>query len=62
MEAPSVKTIINDRGGYIAVARALGVKKTTVHTWYRKDKLPSWRRDAVIALAKVEKIDQHEAA
>lgn len=60
MEAPSVKTIINERGGYAAVAAALGVKRTTVHTWYRKDRLPPWRREAVISLAKVE--PQQDAA
>lgn len=57
----NIKKIINDRGGYRVVSAALTEKlghevpKTTVHAWYRKNKIPAWRADAVMALPKVTK-------
>lgn len=54
MDTPSARTIIDDRGGYAVVAKALGLTPSTVNTWWIKDRLPPWRRDAVLALAKAE--------
>jgi transposase-like protein len=47
---PTVQDLIDRRGGYRAVARALGVPPTTVHSWRRVNRLPHWRRDALLAL------------
>jgi hypothetical protein len=60
MAKQSVKKIIEERGGYVAVAAALStrqhkVAKTTVHTWWRKNAVPGWWMDAVISLPKQPK-------
>lgn len=63
MATPNIKKIINDRGGYRVVSAALEamlghkVPETTVHAWYRKNKMPTWRAAAVMALPKVSKQD-----
>jgi hypothetical protein len=60
MAHPDIKKIIDERGGYRAVARALSEKvghrvpPTTVHAWWRKNEMPAWREAAVMALPKVE--------
>ena len=60
MATTDVKKIIADRGGYRAVASALTkrfghvVPETTVHAWYRKNKLPAWRAEAVMKLPKAK--------
>lgn len=67
MGTQTVKKIIDDRGGYIAVAAGLSrpgreVFKTTVHTWYRLNKMPWWRMEAVLALPKKAKPAKKAAA
>jgi len=57
MATQTIKEIIEDRGGYVAVAAALStpkrkVPKTTVHTWVRTNTIPWWREDAVLAIPK----------
>lgn len=42
--------LINDRGGYRAVAVALKWPLTTVHTFCRTNKAPQYRWDAIAAL------------
>lgn len=66
MATQTVKKIIDERGGYVAVAKALStpqidLPKTTVHTWYRTNKIPWWRRDAVLALPKKAKATKRPA-
>ena len=61
MATQTVKKIIDDRGGFNAVAAALTatfgrrVPKTTVHTWYREDAIPWWHEPAVLAIPKKPK-------
>lgn len=70
MHSQTVKEIIKDRGGVIAVAAALSapgraVHKNTVRGWVNSNRLPWWREDAVMALPlkpKEEKSDQQERA
>lgn len=55
MATMSAKEIIKARGGYRAVAAALSTPRkpfpvTTVHSWYRADRLPPWREEAVLAI------------
>lgn len=50
MTTPSPKRLIDERGGYVAVANALGWPKTTVHTWWRLEKIPEYRRPLVESL------------
>lgn len=56
---PKVKKIIDDRGGYKAVAEGLSkpgdpFPPTTVHSWYRANRLPKWRIDDVLAIPPVD--------
>ena len=57
MRTASAKNCIDDRGGYRAVAEALNVPVTTVHSWYRVNRIPAWRRGDVDALPIVSRID-----
>jgi len=49
-QIPGAKQLINDRGGYRAVADALGWPITTVHTFFRADQAPKYRWDTMAAL------------
>ncbi|MGK2287323.1 carph-isopro domain-containing protein [Pedomonas sp. V897] len=42
--------MIDELGGTTAVARAIGVPVSTVHSW-RKNGIPHWRHDAIQKLA-----------
>jgi hypothetical protein len=52
--------IIQALGGPAAIERATGFPLTTVDSWKRKGKIPSWRVPALIQLA--VSTGQHEAA
>lgn len=59
MAKPSVREIVDARGGYRVVADALttpgdAVAPTTVHGWCRSNRLPPYRREAVLALPEAE--------
>ena len=47
-------------GGYSNLARMLGVPLTTCHGWARRKKIPDWRVDQIIALAKQERKDVYK--
>jgi len=54
MEKPSVsdvKLIALAFGGVSALARALGISISTVHSWVRSGRIPPWRLTAVLAAA-----------
>jgi len=55
MQIEGATKLIDDRGGYVAVAAALKWPKTTVHTFYRNDKAPDYRWNAIEALPVQEK-------
>ncbi len=67
MATQTIKEIIEDRGGYVAVAAALStpkrkVPKTTVHTWVRTNTIPWWREPAVLAIPKAAKAKRGKAS
>jgi hypothetical protein len=58
---PGARQLIDARGGFRVVARALGWPATTVHTYCRTDKAPRHRWDAIAALPPV-RTPQEEVA
>lgn len=55
MTSLTVKEIITARGGYRVVAAGLSTPDrqfpiTTVHSWFRKNRMPEWREEKVLAL------------
>lgn len=58
----TVEDILNQLGGYAAVADAAEIPATTVHSWQRSNFVPKWRRPALIALAKKKRIHLPEDA
>jgi hypothetical protein len=50
MQIEGAKKLIDERGGYRAVADALKWPKTTVHTFHRNDRAPDYRWSAIEAL------------
>lgn len=50
MQIDGAKKLIDERGGYVAVADALKWPKTTVHTFHRNDRAPDYRWSAIEAL------------
>lgn len=49
--------LIDALGGPSAVARALSVPISTVHSWKTKGGIPRWRQDAVADLARSAGVD-----
>jgi excisionase family DNA binding protein len=47
--------LLRSRGGYSVVARLLNVPKTTVHSWFRRNRIPAWRVEAVKQLPRVKR-------
>jgi hypothetical protein len=43
--------IIANLGGVSAVARQLGIPKTTIYSWRERDLIPEWRQPALLRLA-----------
>lgn len=54
MQISGAKKLIDRRGGYRVVADKLGWPLTTVHTFYRTDRAPQYRWDAIEALPVVD--------
>ncbi len=52
MKVTGATKLIDDRGGCLAISEALNWPYTTVHTYYRTDKMPDYRRAAIEALPK----------
>ena len=46
------KTIIEQLGGAVNVASALGLPNTTVYSWKQRNSIPAWRKRDVAKLAK----------
>jgi DNA-binding transcriptional MerR regulator len=57
----SVSQTISDAGGITAVARILGVPRTTVQYWAEQDRVPRWRLADLERLALAVRL-QREAA
>lgn len=55
MRVQGATKLIDERGGYLAVANALGWPPTTVHTFRRNNSAPAYRWDAIKALPKKRK-------
>ena len=52
--------LIEERGGCMAVSKALGWPYTTVHTFHRQDTAPKYRWDIIKALPKKAKRRQQK--
>jgi hypothetical protein len=48
--------IIRALGGYTAVAREMGLFKTTVHGWKRANFIPEWRRAKLLEIASAKSV------
>jgi hypothetical protein len=57
MPGMTVSTIIDKFGGQSALADALGVPVSTVHSWKRSNYIPHWRQPKIIELALDARID-----
>lgn len=51
-----VVTFINKLGGPTALARELDVPFTTVAAWRQRGKIPHWRVDKLIEVARAKKV------
>lgn len=54
MQIEGAKKLIDERGGYRVVADTLKWPPTTVHTFFRHDRAPDYRWDAIKALPVVK--------
>lgn len=48
----NISSFIDELGGTVKVANALGLSPTTVSSWKSSNSVPRWRRDALLALAR----------
>lgn len=63
MDAPNADltaAVIAAFGTPTKLARAIGEKVSTVHSWKQKGKIPRWRRVQIIAAAEREQISLPE--
>ena len=44
-------------GGFSGLATAMDESLSTVHGWWRRKKVPKWRKKQIIALAKADRKD-----
>lgn len=52
----SVTDIIKSFGGLTKMSRMSNIPVSTIQSWEKANKIPSWRVDAVIAIAKLNSI------
>lgn len=53
----NISSFIDELGGTVKVANALGLSPTTVSSWKSSNSVPRWRRDALLVLAGEAGID-----
>jgi len=56
----SVSEIVKSFGGLTKMSRMANIPVSTIQSWEKTNKIPSWRVDAVIETAKKHSIDLPE--
>jgi hypothetical protein len=52
--------LIKEVGGATVLANELKIPVPTAHSWLQKDKIPSWRMEHVLTVARAKGIDVSE--
>lgn len=61
MTQKDIQQVFDAIGGTSALARFSGVPVTTVHSWLRRGKIPSWRQSQIKRAFRIAKVPLPES-